>query len=205
MSQLRLSIVAIALTTAFATNALAQDPTGFGRPTAGIFGGISLPNGDFNDEVGTGFHGGALFKMRVYKALDARIDGTFTKFAEKKIVGTIASVETYGSVIQGTLNALLNLGPDSASYPGDNSVSPYILGGFGEYRLNYDAECSGQCTDFIEPGKHTHFGLNIGGGASVPFLGLRTFVEARYHRISRKASEGSPRKMVLVSVGLKFR
>lgn len=205
MSQLRLSIVAFALTSAFATNAVAQDPTGFGRPTAGIFGGVSLPNGDFSDEVGTGWHAGALFKMRAYKALDVRVDGTFTKFAEKKIVGTIASVETYASVIQGTLNALLNLGPDSAAYPGDNSVSPYILGGIGEYRLDYDAECSGQCATFEEPGKHTHFGLNVGGGASVPVAGLRTFIEARYHRISRQVSEGDTRAMVLISAGLKFR
>ena len=204
MSKLRLSLLAIALIS-FAATASAQDPTGFGRPTAGIFGGVSLPNGDFGDEVGTGWHAGGLFKMRAYKALDVRVDGTFTKFAEKKIVGTIASVETYGSVIQGTLNALVNLGPDSAAYPGDNSVSPYILGGFGEYRLDYDAECSGTCEGFVEPGKHTHFGMNVGAGASIPFLGLRTFVEARYHHISRKASEGSSRNMALISLGIKFR
>ena len=204
MSKLRLSLFAIALIS-FTGTASAQDPTGFGRPTAGIFGGVSLPNGDFGDEVGTGWHAGGLFKMRAYKALDVRVDGTFTKFAEKKIVGTIASVETYGSVIQGTLNALVNLGPDSAAYPGDNSVSPYILGGFGEYQLDYDAECSGTCEGFVEPGKHTHFGMNVGAGASIPFLGLRTFVEARYHHMSRKASEGSSRNMALISLGIKFR
>ena len=204
MSRLRLSLFAIALVSMTGT-ARAQDPTGFGRPTAGIFGGVSLPNGDFGDEVGTGWHAGGLFKMRAYKALDVRVDGTYMKFAEKKIVGTIASVETYGSIIQGTLNALVNLGPDSALYPGDNSVSPYILGGLGEYRLDYDAECTGQCTGFIEPGKHTHFGMNVGAGASIPFVGLRTFIEARYHRISRSSSDGGSRKMVLISVGVKFR
>ena len=142
--------------------------------------------------------------MRAYKALDVRVDGTFTKFAEKEIVFTNASVETYASVIQGTLNALLNLGADSAAYPGDNSVSPYILGGIGEYRLDYDAECSGQCETF-EAETQTHFGFNIGGGASVPIAGIRTFIEARYHRISRSVSDGSSRAMVLVSVGVKFR
>ncbi len=201
MKQACLSLLALAFIAAAGT---AKAQNGFGRPTVGIFGGVSLPSSDFNDEVGTGWHAGGLVKMRAYKALDVRADGTFNKFASKDIVGTVATVETYATVIHGNLDLLLNLGTDSAAYPGDNSVSPYILGGIGTYHLDYKAECTGTCENFEAPSRN-HFGLNIGGGATFPLMGLRTFVEGRYHRISRSVSQGSSRKMILISAGIKFR
>ena len=58
--------------------------------------------------------------------------------------------------------------------------------------------------DYLENARDEFF-MNIGAGASIPFVGLRTFIEARYHRISRSSSDGGSRKMVLISVGVKFR
>ena len=185
----------------------AEAQGGFGgRPTAGIFGGASLPRGAFDDEVGIGWHGGALAKIRLYGPLEARVDGTYSKFSEKDLVGTDATVTTSTTVGFGTISGVLNLGTDSAAYPGDNTVSPYLIAGWGKYRVDYDAICSGSgCGDFIEPGIHTFWGLNVGGGATVPLAGLRTFLEARYHRIARSDLDGGPRVMVLVSAGIKFR
>ena len=204
MNHARLSLLAIAMI-ALASTAPAQTP-GPGRPTVGIFGGGSLPSGDFNDEAGNGWHAGALVKMRAYGALDLRLDGAYSKFGKKDLVGSIATVTTDTRLTQGTLDALVNLGPDSAAYPGDNSVSPYLMVGLGIYNLDYDAACSGTgCTNFEDPGKKTHTGFNIGGGASIPLLGARTFIEGRYHRIMRKTSEGQSRALVMVSAGLKFR
>lgn len=208
MNQARLPLVAITLMAALASHANAQTP-GPGRPTAGIFGGGSLPSGDFNDEVGTGWHAGALLKMRAYGALDVRVDGAYSKFAKKDIVGTLATVTTNAHLIHGTLDGQVNLGPDSAAYPGDNSVSPYLLAGFGLYNLDYDATCTGTsgtgCAGFVDPERRTHSGVNIGGGASIPLLGTRTFIEGRYHRIMRKTTEGQSRAMVTISAGIKIR
>lgn len=177
-----------------------------GRPTAGIFGGVSFPRGAFDDEVGLGWHAGALAKIRVYGPLDARIDGTYSKFAKKDLTAEDATVSTNATVGFGTLSALLNLGTDSSAYPGDNTVSPYLIAGLGKYRLDFDAVCTGAaCDDFIDPGIHTFWGLNVGGGATVPLAGLRTFLEARYHRIARDELDGGSRVMVLVSAGIKFR
>jgi hypothetical protein len=204
MNHLRVSVLAITLAAFSASHAGSQE--GPGRLTVGVFGGVSLPSGDFNDEVGNGWHAGALAKMRAYGVLDVRVDGTYTKFAKKDIIGTIATVTTDAYVTNGTIDALVNLGTDSAAYPGDNSVSPYLLGGFGVYQLDYDATCLGTgCETFEEPGNRTHTGVNVGGGATFPLAGLRTFVEARYHRIMRKAAEGQSRGMVLISAGIKFR
>lgn len=204
MNHARLSLLAIAMV-ALASQAPAQTQ-GPGRLTAGIFGGGTLPSGDFNDEAGNGWHAGALLKMRMYGALDARLDGAYSKLGEKDLVGTIATVTTDTRVIQGTLDALVNLGPDSAAYPGDNSVAPYLMMGLGLYNLDYDAVCTGTgCATFEDPGKKTHTGFNVGGGASIPFLGLRTFIEGRYHRVMRKTSDGQSRAFLMVSAGIKFR
>ena len=202
MNHVRQLLLAIGISTAFSAAAEAQGP---GRPTAGIFGGFAVPNGDFKQEVGNGWLAGGLIKMRAYRSLDVRLDGTYVKFGSKEIAGSEVTVATDASMIFGTLNVLLNMGPDSAAYPGDNSVSPYLLAGAGPYQLEYDWACEGQCSQFIFPGKRTHVGINAGFGATVPLLGIRTFAEGRYHRIFRDIGDGGSRSMILISVGVKVR
>ncbi len=176
------------------------------KPTAGVYGGVTVPRGALDDEVGLGWNGGAFAKIRLYGPLDARIDGTYVKFGKKDLVGTDATVATNASVAFGTLDGLINLGTDSAAYPGDNSVSPYLMFGGGKYSLDFDAKCVGSpCGTFVDPGKNTYWGINVGGGATVPLAGIRTFLEARYHRISRDELDGGSRVMVVVSAGVKFR
>lgn len=197
--------------------ATAEAQSGFTeRPTLGVFGGFTLPKGDFKDEVGSGWHAGALAKIRAYKALDIRLDGTYVKFGTKEFPGVnetgspIATLKTDGKITFGTLDAVVNMGPDSAMYPGDNSVSPYLVGGLGAYNVDFAATCTPLagfptvCDGFSEPTK-TNFGFNIGAGGSVPLVGIRAFVEARYHRISRSADVGGARSMFLFSAGLRFR
>jgi hypothetical protein len=202
----RLSFIAgLILSVAFAMPTVAAAQSGFGtRPSAGIFGGVTFPRGDLSDEVDMGWHAGALAKIRAYKAIDARIDGTYAKFGKKSVEGTTATVSTDGNVGFGTFGAVVNMGPDSAAYPGDNSVSPYLLLGVGLYRLEYKAVCTGACANFTAPELENNFGVNVGFGATVPVVGIRTFAEGRYHRITRNNDFGA-RSMFLLSVGLKFR
>jgi hypothetical protein len=202
MNHARQLLLAIGISAAFSATGEAQGP---GRPTAGIFGGFAVPSGDFKQEVGNGWLAGGLIKMRAYGSLDVRVDGTYVKFGSKDLAVTEATVATDASMIFGTLNVLLNMGPDSAAYPGDNSVSPYLLAGAGSYQLEYDWACEGQCTQFIFPGKRTHLGFNAGFGATVPFLGIRAFAEGRYHRIFRDVGDGGSQSMILISAGVKIR
>lgn len=202
-----LLVAVIAITSA----AEAQGRPGPGRPTAGILGGLTLPFGDFKDEVGKGWHAGGLVKMRAYGALDVRVDGAYTKFGKKDIQGSTLTLTTDGSLRYFTANALVNLAPDSAAYPGDKTNSPYLFAGYGRYRLAYDETCAPAtsggtaCNAYNPTERRTYGGVNIGGGVSLPFLGLRSFVELRYHRISRPLSDGSTRSMVTASAGLKIR
>lgn len=197
--------------------ATAEAQSGFGeRPTIGVFGGVTLPLGDFKDDVGTGWHAGALAKIRLYKALDLRVDGTYTKLGTKEFPGVnesgapIATLKTDGKVTFGTLDAVVNMGADSAMYPGDNSVSPYLVGGLGVYNVDFAATCTPAsgfptvCDGFSEPAK-TNIGFNAGAGGSLPLIGIRAFLEARYHHIFRSADIGGSRSMFLISAGLRFR
>jgi opacity protein-like surface antigen len=184
----------------------ASAQSGFGeRPTVGVFGGLTVPTGDFADEVAKGWHAGGLVKIRVYRAIDARVDGTYSKLGKKDLAGTETTFHTDGTVSFGTVSAVINMGPDSAMYPGDNSVSPYLVAGAGAYRIDFAATCSGTCDTFEAPSIDTNLGFNIGLGASLPLAGIRGFVEGRYHRISRSADVGGNRSMFLFSAGLRFR
>jgi hypothetical protein len=188
----------------YSTSAQAQ--SGFlTRPAIGVFGGVSIPRGDFNFESDLGGHVGALASIRVYKQLDARVDGAWHKFPKTKLEGQLATIETDVSLIDATFTGVLNLGPDSSSYPGDRSVSPYVFAGGGAYNLEYDATCSGSCQAFIPPEKKTHAGFNIGFGTNATFGGFHPMVEGRYHRIFRSEDVGGARTFWTVSAGIRFR
>lgn len=176
-----------------------------GRFSAGVFGGFSKPTGDFKLLAGSGWHVGGFLKADVVGSFDLRLDGTYARFGKKdiEVSDPDAVVTTNTSVAFGTLSGVLNLGSDSAAYPGDNSVSPYLIGGAGYYRYTYDDTCAGDCTDLnIISGLRTRFGVSAGGGASVPILGFRTFIEARYHAVRVDGIE-LPSSMLLVSAGIK--
>jgi hypothetical protein len=204
---LSVSLIAVAGSAFLAMASAAHAQSGFGQKlTAGIFGGVTFPRAAFSDEVGTGWNAGGFGKIRLYGPLDLRVDGTYTKFGAKDLVESGGTVTTKTTVQFGTIGGVINLGTDSAAYPGDNSVSPYLMAGAGRYRLDYDAVCVGaSCGSFVDPGINTFWGLNVGGGATIPLAGIRTFLEARYHRISRSELDGGGRVMVVISAGVKFR
>ena len=184
------------------------------KPQLGVFGGATLPRGDFGEDVEIGWHAGALFKVRVTHSLDARIDGTYSRFGTAEIEFDNATVESKSDVAYGTLVGELNLGADSAAYPGDNSVSPYINGGIGMYRFKFEGTCTdapgspGACDDFARTNEDTNIGFTIGAGANVPLSGLPAFAEFRYHRFGtvfpiRQANQTAT--FFTVSVGIKIR
>ena len=207
MNRARQLLLTVLLLAAATTNAKAQL---LARPTLGSFGGVMTPRGDFQDEVGNGWHAGVLLKARLYRALDIRVDGAYSKLGEKTVVIPVTLQDTVrfhtdGTLPFGTLDVHANLGPDSAEYPGDNTVTPHVLAGIGIYQLDYQLTCTGPCEGFDTVPKQKHMGFNVGGGAAVPVLGVKTFFEARYHRISRKPEDGDARSLITVSAGLRIR
>ena len=181
----------------------------FRKPQVGIYGGVTLPLGDLKDDTNTGWHAGGLFKARVTGSIDARLDVAYAKFGSKDFNLGTATVNSEANLLFGTLNAELNLGPDSAAYPGDNSISPYITAGPGVYRLDFEATCSGACTGFNGDAESTtKVGVNIGAGANIPLWGFHTFAEVRYHRFSAEfpsTGEAGSASLLTASAGVKFR
>jgi hypothetical protein len=182
------------------------------KPQLGLFGGATLPRGDFSQETDPGWNAGALFKVRVTPSIDARIDGTYTKLGAQFIEFANAEVNSESEVTFGTLLVELNLGPDSAAYPGDNSVSPWINVGPGMYRMKFEGTCADLQTDgcdgFIESSEETSIGWTIGIGANVPFYRIPLFAEARYHRFGTIFPIGQVDRtatMFTISAGFKIR
>ncbi len=178
------------------------------KPQLGIFGGVTLPRGDFGQETDPGWNAGGLFKVRVTRSVDARIDGTYAKFGSTSIEFSNAEVESQSEVTFGTLLAELNLGADSAAYPGDDSVSPWINGGLGYYRYKFEGTCTGTCEGFVEENEENNIGWTVGFGANVPFRGFPLFAEARYHRFGTLFPIGQVDRTATfftVSAGFKIR
>lgn len=178
------------------------------KPQLGIYGGGTAPRGDFKEETDIGWHAGALLKIRVTGAIDVRLDGAYNKFGSKTLDFTDATVTSESKVMFAALNAELNLGPDSAAYPGDNSISPYLTAGPAMYAFEFETSCTGECLGTSVEDKKTKLGLNIGAGANIPVRGFPIFAEIRYHRFSTifpVAIEEGTATMFTASVGFKIR
>lgn len=182
----------------------------FSNPQLGILGGVTLPTGELKEDTEIGWHAGGFFKIRITGPLDARIDGAYNKFGSQNFEFPNANIDFDTDVSYGTLGALLNLGPDSASYPGDNTISPYIMGGAGVYRFKAEGTCTGtDCTQIdVSDFTTSEFGFNIGAGANVPLMGIPVIAEFKYHRFSTTfpgtRADGTA-TMLTGSIGIKIR
>jgi outer membrane protein with beta-barrel domain len=149
----------------------AQRPISFG-----VAGGVSLPQGDVNDQVNTGWH--ALVTAGLgspMQPLGLRLDVAYNRFgfSDQQVLAVGGEGhQTVGSV---TLNFTYRL--PKATW----SVSPYLLWGIGAYRT----DCS------LGPGceSRVRYGWNYGLGAKVFVLGFKNFIEIRGHRTKSRTSD----------------
>ncbi|HJQ19300.1 MAG TPA: outer membrane beta-barrel protein [Gemmatimonadaceae bacterium] len=148
-----------------------------------IGGGGSLPLGDFGDAANMGWH--ALASVGVstlMQPLGLRLDVAHNRFGAKGGAGSAGQ-----AITSGTLNVTYRL-------PMTNSpLSPYIIAGAGAYHF--------QCTGGVSCGTATRFGWNGGLGTKIASLGLKWFLEGRFHFVD--AEPGSV-KFAPVTLGLIF-
>jgi hypothetical protein len=137
--------------------------------SVGVGGGASVPTGTLGDRADAGWHGLATVIISApIQPLGLRLDGAYNRF-RIGLTGANTSDNTQG-VLSGTLNFTYRL--PSAGWP----ASPYVITGVGAYH----SSCSGgaSCPET------TKFGWNAGLGTKLAVLGLRPFLEARYHSIA---------------------
>jgi hypothetical protein len=168
--------------------ALAAAPLGAQRPlTVGLAGGVSLPQGAFGDGAETGWHGLATFALgSPMQPLGLRLDGAYNQFGFKGAAAAATSGARQ-TITSGTLNVSYRLPAWRTPF------SPYLIAGGGAYHL----ACSGGASC----GATTKFGWNAGLGTKLTGLGLRTFVEARFHSV---AEPGPNVRYFPVTLGLLF-
>ncbi|MFL5403798.1 MAG: outer membrane beta-barrel protein [Gemmatimonadales bacterium] len=149
----------------------AQRPISFG-----VGGGISLPQGDVDAAVNTGWN--ALVTAALgspMQPLGLRLDLAYNRFGFSDEQAAALGGEGHQTVGSATLNITYRL--PKATWP----VSPYILWGIGAYRT----DCS------LGPGcaSRVRYGWNYGLGARLFFLGFDSFIEIRGHRTKSRISD----------------
>jgi len=159
------------------------------RPVSiGVGGGASLPQGTLGDATNTGWHALAVIALgATMQPLGLRLDLAHNQFALSDRARVALGGSGHESVTSATLNATYRL-PMT-----DSPMSPYLVSGLGAYRSDCSLDVGCDAT--------TRYGWNVGLGAKLVGFGLRSFVEARYHRTSRG---GSAVHYVPLTVGLTF-
>jgi hypothetical protein len=150
-----------------ATNAAGQRPITFG-----VAGGVSVPEGDLRDGANTGWHAlGTLMLSSLMQPLGLRLDVAYNRFDFTNRFQTDLGEDGFQTTTSATLNVTYRL-------PMTNSpLSPYLISGAGAYRSDCSVDPPCEAT--------TRYGWNVGLGTKLFALGIRSFLEARYHRTGR--------------------
>ncbi|HUQ48914.1 MAG TPA: outer membrane beta-barrel protein [Gemmatimonadaceae bacterium] len=206
MKRFSLSSVAAVVAASLVAAAAASGQSNIPRPFAiGVYGGGSMPIGDFKNRADIGYHAGVFGSTALSGPLSVRLDGAYSKF-NKEIAFGDTVITALTKVFHTTLDVEYSLGTQTEMAAGGGAL-PYISGGAGFYRFRYDDSCAGPgsaCSAFVvSSGSETRWGLNAGAGASFFLSGFTPFVDIRYHTTSPKAG-GFRFNMVLASFGLKF-
>jgi hypothetical protein len=155
----------------------------------GLGGGTAIPVGKLNDAQKAGYNGMAMLAMGVADLpFGVRFDAiynTLTRRADTIAQGSSASTSDFR-----VMGALANL---IYAFPG-TSAKAYIVAGAGLY--NSKVEPNGK--------SQNHLGFNAGLGATFGVGPLATFIESRYHSISRSTADGGVYQFVPITVGLMF-
>jgi opacity protein-like surface antigen len=171
------SVVALSLVAA---------PAAHAQVGVGVSAGLSLPTGDFNKEVKSGYSVNGLIGFTMpLSPLGFRGEVGYNSWDGK------ADADLDGATVSslsGTANLVLQV-------PGMIVAKPYLIGGVGAHRFKFDIGGN-------EDGYNkTNFGWNVGAGLNFGLGTLSTMLEARYVTIN--ADPGS-RHYVPVTFGIMF-
>jgi len=150
-------------------------------------GGAAIPVGKLKDVQNTGYNAIAALALGLSDLpMGIRFDGIYNNLSHPKTPsgGTATSDLRVGGVLA---NFVL-------TFPGTSSKA-YIIAGFGWYNSKPDT-----------PGakSQNNWGSNGGLGATFAFGPIATFVETRYHSVSRSAAKGGVYQFVPITFGLMF-
>lgn len=150
-------------------------------------GGAAIPVGKLSDVQTTGYNGIVALAIGVAELpIGVRIDGIYNTFQSR--TAPVGGPSTSDLRIMGALGNLI------FAFPG-TTAKPYVIIGGGLYSTK---------TDVSGAKSENDFGFSAGVGATFGVGPFATFLESRYHTISRKAEEGGVMQFVPITVGLMF-
>jgi Outer membrane protein beta-barrel domain len=180
-------IVAVSI---FASIILSAQAAGQKTYALGIGGGAAIPVGKLSNTQVTGFNGIIALALGAPDLpIGVRFDGIYNNFSRKNVISAEGSAtNTYGFRIAGIIANVVY------AFPG-TSVKSYIVGGGGLYNTKLDVAGSKS---------ENHAGLNAGAGLTFGLGPIASFIESRYHFISREPTKGGVIHFVPITFGLMF-
>jgi hypothetical protein len=142
----------------------------------GVGGGVSLAEGEVDEDVNTGWHALATAELASpMHPWGLRLDVAYNRFGFSNQLETALGGEGHLTAGSATVNFTYRL--PRVTWP----VQVYLLWGLGAYRT----DCS------LGPGceSRVRYGWNYGLGAKFFFLGVRNFVEIRGHRTKSRTDD----------------
>lgn len=155
----------------------------------GIGGGAAIPVGTMKDTQKTGVNGLVSLALGVAELpIGIRIDGIYNNLPRSD--GTLP----VGSSGTSSLRILGVIGNGVYAFSG-TSVKTYLIAGGGLYNTRLDVEGTKS---------ENHLGLNAGAGMTFGLGPIASFLEARYHFISRQPAQGGVLHFVPITFGFMF-
>ena len=144
-----------------------------------VMGGIAAPMSSLGDVADLGYHVAAGLNFRGgLLPIGVRAEGSFSSFGLKDLPED-------ARILNATANAVVDLG--------QQTESPYLIGGVGLYN-----------SKFGDAGSENAVGVNLGGGLRFLIGDLRTFFEARYHAMLGEGGANANLQYVPITVGVTF-
>lgn len=169
-----------------------QVPSAFAQKSyaLGISGGAAIPTGKFSDGQSTGYSATVFLALGVPDLpLGVRFDGIYNNFSGRTVTPAGGGSTTNPHVrVMGVIGNLIY------SFPG-TSAKPYLVTGGGIYNTKADVAGVRSKNDF---------GYSVGFGSTFGVRQLAAFIEARYHGISREATDGGNIQFVPITLGIVF-
>jgi hypothetical protein len=172
---------------ALASIVLSGQASGQKSYALGIGGGAAIPVGKLSNTQTTGFNGMVALALGVAELpIGVRFDAIYDSFSRKDI--TSPPTSTYAFRIAGLLGNLIY------AFPG-TTAKTYIVAGGGLYNTKFD---------IAGTKAENHWGLNAGLGVTFAVGPVASFLESRYHFISREPTKGGVIHFVPITLGVMF-
>ncbi len=176
---------------ALASVTFAAQASGQKTYALGIGGGAAIPVGKLSNTQTTGFNGLIALALGVADLpIGVRFDGIYNSFSRKATNST--PTNTYGFRVAGLLGNLIY------AFPG-STAKTYVVAGGGLYNTKFDISGTK-----AENHWGLHWGLNAGVGITFAVGPVASFLESRYHFISREPTKGGVIHFVPITLGLMF-